>query len=506
MMVAKASFREAGNGMQHEFERILIGPREMGLVDEDAAASGIDSFRLMQNAGEAVAAVALAHYPDALRFSVLCGPGNNGGDGYVAAAALARSCAAVSVYGLGIDSLKGDAAFARATFEGNVEPLAAYTGRPADVIIDAIFGAGLSRDVPQDVARIIAEATKLSLPVVAADIPSGLDGETGEIRGAAFAASHTVTFMARKPGHLLLPGRELCGTLHVFDIGIPRRLVAARAGKLWENGPGLFSAALAGPTADSHKYARGHVAVFSGGPTSSGAARLSATAALKAGAGAVTLVSPPEALAVNAAHLNAVMLREADTRAIRAMLGDHRVSAFVVGPGYGVSANLRELALSLLTKPTVMDADALTAFASEPKSLFEAIHAEGATVVMTPHEGEFGRLFPDLASASGSKVERARKAAARSGAVIVYKGSDTVIAAPDGRAAINTNAPADLATAGSGDVLAGITAAMLAHMAPAFEAACAAVWIHGRAGQVAGRGLTAETLVDAIPQAFPEMI
>ncbi len=489
--------------MLHEFERILIGPREMGLVDADAAASGIDSFRLMQNAGEAVAALALARYPDSLRFVVLCGPGNNGGDGYVAAAALARSGANMSVYGLGIDGLTGDAALARAIFEEEVEPLQAYLCRTGDVIIDAIFGAGLSRDVPQDVARIIADVGHLGLPVVAADIPSGLDGETGEIRGAAFSATDTVTFMARKPGHLLLPGRELCGTLHVFDIGIPKRLVMARAGKLWENGPELFSAALSGPTAESHKYARGHVAVFSGGPTSSGAARLSATAALKAGAGAVTLVSPPEALAVNAAHLNAVMLREADSRAIRTMLSDHRVSAFVVGPGYGVSAALRELALSLLTKPTVLDADALIAFAGEPKSLFEAIRAEGATVVMTPHEGEFGRLFPDIASASGSKVERARKAAARSGAVIVYKGSDTVIAAPDGRAAINTNAPADLATAGSGDVLAGITAAMLAHAAPAFEAACAAVWIHGRSGQIAGRGLTAETLIDVIPQAFP---
>ena len=491
--------------MLHEFERILIGPRDMGLVDADAAGSGIESFRLMQNAGEAVAALALAHYPASTRFVVLCGPGNNGGDGYIAASALARSGADLSAYGLDPEGLKGDAACARAAFEGNVEPLSAYICRPGDVIVDAIFGAGLSRDVPQDVARIIAEAAKLGLPVIAADIPSGLDGEAGEVRGAAFAATHTVTFMARKPGHLLLPGRELCGTLHVFDIGIPKRLVTARAGRLWENSPDLFSAALAGPTAESHKYARGHVAVFSGGPTSSGAARLSASAALKAGAGAVTLVSPPDALAVNAAHLNAVMLREADTRAIRAMLSDHRVSAFVVGPGYGVSANLRELALSLLTKPTVMDADALTAFASEPKSLFEAIRAEGATVVMTPHEGEFGRLFPDLASASGSKVERARKAAARSGAVIVYKGSDTVIAAPDGRAVINTNAPADLATAGSGDVLAGVTAAMLAHAAPAFEAACAAVWIHGRAGQVAGKGLTAETLVDVIPQAFPDM-
>lgn len=492
-----------GIWMQQEFERILIGPRDMRLVDEDAAASGIESFQLMRNAGEAVAALALARYPEAGRFVVLCGPGNNGGDGYVAASALARSGCPVAVFALGAESLRGDASLARAMYQGEVDSLAAYACRAGDVVIDAIFGAGLARDVPGEVARIVAEVNAASLPVLAADIPSGVDGETGEVRGSAFAASHTVTFMARKPGHLLLPGRELCGTLHVVDIGIPRRVVAARSAMLWQNAPGLFAAALAGPTAESHKYARGHVAVFSGGPTTSGAARLSATAALKAGAGAVTLVSPPEALSVNAAHLNAVMLREADSRAIRAMLGDHRVSAFVVGPGFGVGPALRELALSLLTKPAVLDADALTAFAGDPKSLFEAIRAEGATVVMTPHEGEFGRLFPDLSTTSGSKVERARKAAVRSGSVIVYKGSDTVIAAPDGRAAINSNAPPDLATAGSGDVLAGIVAAMLAHAAPAFEAACAAVWIHGQSGQIAGRGLTAETLLDVIPQAIP---
>lgn len=489
--------------MKHDFERILIGPHDMSRVDADAAASGIDSFQLMTNAGEALAALALAQYPDAQRFAVLCGPGNNGGDGYVAAAALARSGANVVVFAVTAGVLAGDAAKARARFAGEAAPLGDYVATPGDVIIDAIFGGGLSRDVSPEIAAIIATVRAQGLPVIAADIPSGLDGETGEVRGGAFAARHTVTFMARRPGHLLLPGRELCGTLHVVDIGIPKRFVAAHAGRLWENDPGLFAAALAGPTAESHKYARGHVAVFSGGPTSSGAARLSASAALKSGAGAVTLVSPPEALLVNAAHLDAVMLREADNRTIRSMLSDHRVSAFVIGPGYGVSAALCELALSLLIKPTVLDADALTAFAAEPNALFEAIHAGGATVVMTPHEGEFGRLFPDLASASGSKVERARKAAARSGAVIVYKGADTVIAAPDGRAAINTNGPPDLATAGSGDVLSGVTAAMLAHAAPAFEAACAAVWIHGRAGQIAGRGLTAETLVDVIPEAIP---
>ena len=488
--------------MPVEYERFLIGPVAMNQIDADAAASGIDSYRMMQNAGAALAALALRLYPEALRFAVLCGPGNNGGDGYVAASALQAAGAFVEVFGLSPDSARGDAARALAGWGRDQAGLADYRCRPGDVVIDAIFGAGLSRDVPPEVSRIVAEVAQGAVPVIAADIPSGLDGETGEVRGSAFAARHCLTFMARKPGHLLLPGRELCGTVHVFDIGIPRRIVSARAGNLWENSPAMFAPGLAAPTAGSHKYARGHVAVFSGGAASSGAARLSAMAALKSGAGAVTLAAPADAMAVNATHLTAVMLREADSRTIRTMLGDHRVSAFVVGPGFGVGAALRELALTLLVKPTVLDADALTSFAAEPKTLFEAIRAGGATVVMTPHEGEFGRLFPDIASMGGSKVDRARKAAARSGSVVVYKGADTVVAAPDGRAVINTNAPPDLATAGSGDVLAGIAAAMLAHGMEPFEAACAAVWIHGKAGEIAGRGLTAETLVDVIPQVF----
>lgn len=489
--------------MQQTSEAFLIGPREMGQVDSDAAASGIDSFRLMVSAGEAVAAVALRFYPGALRFAVLCGPGNNGGDGYVAASALARAGAAISVFAIGTEDLKGDAAKAAEHWGGPIAPLDDYGPAAGDVVIDALFGAGLNRDVPSLVREVVGAVTRLSLPVVAADIPSGIDGETGEVRGAAFHAQHTVTFMAKKPAHLLLPGREHCGTLHVADIGIPMRLVRARAGRLWENTPALWNAHLPSASPESHKYSRGHLVVFSGGPTSSGAARLSASAGLKAGAGAATVVSPADALAINAAHLTAVMLREADGRNLQALLTDTRVTAFVAGPGYGISAHLRELALSLLAKPVVLDADAITAFSKEPAVLFEAIRAAGATVVLTPHEGEFGRLFPDIAAEEGSKVARARKAAARSGAVIVYKGSDTVIAAPDGRAAINANAPVDLATAGSGDVLSGICGALLAQGMPAFEAACAAVWIHGRAGAMAGRGMTAETLVEAIPTALP---
>lgn len=489
--------------MDQMSEALLVGPRAMGLVDADAAASGIDSFGLMISAGEAVAAVALSTHPEALRFAVLCGPGNNGGDGYVAALALARAGADVTVFALGAETSKGDAATARHHWGRNVERLDTFVPREGDVVIDALFGAGLSRDVPQEVKACIEAVNASRVPVIAADIPSGIDGESGEVRGAAFQAEHTVTFMARKPAHLLLPGREHCGAVHIVDIGIPMRMVRARAGKLRENTPALWGRLLPSATPESHKYSRGHLVVFSGGAISSGAARLSAGAGLKAGAGAATLVSPAEALAVNAAQLTAVMLREADGRNLQVLLGDPRVTAFVVGPGYGVGPHLRDLAISLLAKPVVLDADAITAFSKEPGLLFDAIKAASATVVMTPHEGEFGRLFPDIAAEEGSKVARARKAAARSGAVVVYKGSDTVIATPDGRAAINANAPAELATAGSGDVLSGICGAMLAQSMPAFEAACAAVWIHGRAGTLAGRGLTAETLVDAIPAALP---
>lgn len=480
----------------------LVGPAEMQRVDADAAGSGIVSFSLMRNAGEAIAAVALRFYPGARRFVVLCGPGNNGGDGYVVARALTDAHADVWVFGQAAGKLRGDARSAFELWGGVAQALEDYRPAAGDVVIDAIFGAGLSKDLPDVVQQIISAVSELGLPVIAADIASGIDGESGQIRGKAFRAAHTVTFMCRKPGHLLLPGRDHAGTIHVADIGIPARLISARAGRLWENSPALWAHAIPEAGSASHKYSRGHLAVFSGGMTSSGAARLSAESALRAGAGAVTLVSPGEALAVNATHLTAVMLREASSSVLTDLLRDPRVTAFVAGPGYGAGAPLHELVLRLMAKTLVIDADAISSIALEPDPVFEAIRASHAQVIMTPHEGEFRRLFPDLVEESGSKVARAREAAERSGAVIVYKGADTVVAAPDGRAVINANAPPWLATAGSGDVLSGISGALLAQGVDTFEAACAAVWIHGKAGQMAGRGLTAETLVEKIAGAL----
>ncbi|SIQ04036.1 yjeF C-terminal region, hydroxyethylthiazole kinase-related/yjeF N-terminal region [Rhizobium sp. RU20A] len=489
--------------MQQTFSRsgLLLTPDEMAGVDRAAAASGIDSFLLMRMAGEAVAAAALKAEPGALRFIVLTGPGNNGGDGYVAAEALKASGADVVLFAMQPPAaLTGDAARAAAGWTGAIASLDACDLKPGDVVVDALFGAGLSRPVPDTVVALAERAQALSLPVISIDLPSGIDGRTGTVRGGAFRARHTITFMSLKPGHVLMPGRDHCGRVEVVDIGIPERFLTAAAGRLAINAPAIFDAARKRNGADSHKFSRGHLVVFSGGPSTTGAARLSATAGLKAGAGLVTLASPGNALAVNTTHLTAVMTRRLDDLAgLTDWLEDRRLAAFVLGPGFGVSETTRLYALALVGRPVVFDADAITAFAGEPGSLFEAIRQNGWPVVLTPHAGEFARLFPDLSAKDAlSKIDKARAAAARSGAVVLFKGADTVVAAPDGRAVVNVSAPPFLATAGSGDVLAGIIGAHLAEGMPPFEAAAAGAWRHGAAGYLAGEGMTAEDLVAAI--------
>lgn len=490
-------------GMAKGRDNWLLTPSAMGEVDAAAAASGIDSYGLMEKAGQAVAAAVLRLFPGAERFVVLCGPGNNGGDGYVAARALREAGASVALFHLGDPAkLKGDAATARSRCPIDGEPLDAYRPVPGDVIVDAIFGAGLARAVPPAVTDIVQRVDEAGLPVIAVDLPSGIDGRTGAVMGAAFRASHTVTFMTRKPGHLLLPGRMHCGTVETFDIGIPFRLVEATGDRLFVNGPQEWDAAMPETDAAAHKFRRGHLTVFSGPATTTGATRLAAAAGLRAGAGLVTVASPADALAANAAHLTAVMLKAVDTESDLAdYLRDERRSVFVLGPGFGVGAKARAFvtALAAAGRHLVLDADGITAFAEDPQLLFSAFAGGATRLVLTPHEGEFARLFPDLAADPAlSKVDRARQAAARANAAVIYKGADSVIAAPDGRAVINENAPASLATAGSGDVLAGIIGALLAQGVPAFEAAAAGVWLHGDAAQRAGAGLTAETLINHI--------
>ncbi|WP_075289256.1 bifunctional ADP-dependent NAD(P)H-hydrate dehydratase/NAD(P)H-hydrate epimerase [Pararhizobium arenae] len=475
----------------------LFTPDQMNAIDKAAAASGIDSYGLMRRAGEAVAACALRRFPGARRYVVLCGPGNNGGDGYVAARALLDSGAEIAVYAFGkTEKLQRDAALAFSDFHGNAAPLFTYQPQMGDVVVDCIFGAGLARPVSADVAGIMRRVSATATPVLAVDLPSGVDGRSGEVLGESFKAAVTVTFMARKPGHLLLPGRALCGEVEVFDIGIPRRILIAETGRLYENGPRLWTDIAQALEPGSHKYTRGHLAVFSGGALATGAARLAATAGLRAGAGLVTLAGVRDALTASAAHLTAVMMREIDTSQDFAdWLADARIHAFVLGPAFGDMEKARRYVCLLSERPLVLDADGITAFRDRPDTLFEAFANGEPRLVLTPHEGEFRRLFPDLSDDETlSKIDRASAAAKRSNAVIIYKGADTVIASPDGRAAINTNAPPWLATAGSGDVLAGIVGAHLAHGMPAYEAAAAGVWRHGQTALSLGEGLTAEDL------------
>lgn len=480
--------------------QILILPEDVANIDAACVRSGISGYGLMTAAGQAVAAVALKRFPDALRFVVLAGPGNNGGDAYVAAKALSDAGASIFLY----QSRPGrpttdDAARAFSACNTPVQPIDIYQPQQGDVIIDGVFGAGLGRDVPAALADCIRKVGEARLPVIAVDLPSGVDGRSGQVLGAAFRAVVTVTFMALKPGMLLLPGREYCGEVEIADIGVPRRLIEAHRSGIVINGPEVWAGRDAGIHAESHKYSRGALIVFSGGASHTGAARLSADAGLRAGAGLVTIASPGSALATNGAHVTAVTLKRIDdTAALVDWLDDHRLGTFVLGPGFGIGEKARDFALALRDRKLVLDADGITSFRGEPKTLFEAFAGE-TRLVLTPHEGEFGRLFPDIAEAQNlSKIEKALAAARRSNAAIIYKGSDTVIASPDGRAAINTDAPPSLATAGSGDVLAGICGALLAQGYPPYEAAAAAVWHHGAAGRRAGRTVTAETLVSAI--------
>jgi len=481
----------------------------MRRVDAAAIDGGIPGRRLMEAAGTAVAERAAMRLPEDGRVLVLCGPGNNGGDGFVAARLLAERGYAVDLRLLGErGALTGDAALASEAWTGRVQAAVGDALPPCDLVIDALFGAGLSRDL-DGAARTLVEAVNASgRSVLAVDVPSGLDGDTGAVRGVAIRAVETVTFVAFKPGHLLQPGRGLCGHRHLADIGAGQ--AALEAGRtaatppLYRNGPELWAPTFPRLTGESHKYTRGHALILSGPATKTGAARLAARGALRVGAGLVTLASPQAALAENAAQLTAIMLRPCETADdLDDMLTDERLNVVLAGPGLGIGEPTRErIAVAAAAgRGLVLDADALTSFAGQAPLLAAHLADGHAQAILTPHEGEFTRLFSGTeATAEGSdKVARTRAAAALTGAVVVLKGSDTVIASPDGRAAINDHGSPYLGTAGSGDVLGGLIAGLLAQGMPPFEAAAAGVWLHGDAGLRHGPGLIAEDLPDLMP-------
>lgn len=486
--------------MGSDLGSFLLTPDEMGEADHEAAHSGLDSYGLMERAGQAAAAAALRRFPAAKRFVVLVGPGNNGGDGYVAARSLDAVGAEVALHALGDPGrLGGDAMRAQALCRLPERAFLDWQPDEGDVVVDAVFGAGLSRDVPDELRAVIEKTKRYGLPVLAVDLPSGVCGRTGLIRGTAFQASYTVTFMTKKPGHVLLPGRMLCGEVDVFDIGIPERIMKRCAGRLRMNHPSLWT--LPDADAATHKFRRGHLGVFSGPAPATGAARLAAMAGLRTGAGLVTLAARREAMDVLATHLTAIMMQEIDgPDDIIRWAEERKLTAFVIGPGFGSGQTVREYVRLLSGRPLVLDADGITAFRERPEALF-SLYGDGLepSLVITPHEGEFARLFPDIAADEClGKVEKAVAAAARSRAVVVYKGADSVIAAPNGCAFVNVNAPPWLATAGSGDVLAGVIGGLMAQGMHAFEAAAASVWLHAEAATHIGRGLTAEDLPKAV--------
>jgi hydroxyethylthiazole kinase-like uncharacterized protein yjeF len=496
-------FADTGTGME------VLTTAEMERADRLAIAAGTPGFALMLSAGQAVAEAA-SDLVEEGPIVVVAGPGNNGGDGFVAAAELAAQSREVSVILMcERDALKGDAASAARGWKYPVLPFTPQAiGKPA-LIIDALFGAGLSRPVEGEAREMIEAINANGAAVLAIDLPSGINGTTSAIMGTAVRATETITFFRKKPAHLLLPGRIHCGRrVRVADIGVLPAVLDEIRPRAFENTPQFWRRSFPVPRIDGHKYARGHALVVSGDMAATGAARLAARGALRAGAGLVTLASPRDALAINATALTAVMVRPIDTPIeFGEALGDKRFNTVVIGPGAGVGERTRALVHTALSarRHVVLDADALTSFAAAPHLLFDAIKTErDVQVVLTPHEGEFPRLFSDLGNKTPgrSKLERVRDAAERSGAVVLLKGPDTTVAAPDGRATIAANAPPWLATAGAGDVLAGIIAGVLAQGVPAFEAASEAVWMHGEAAREAGPGLIAEDLPETLPAVF----
>ncbi len=493
----------------------LLTPREMADADRFAIGVGVPGLVLMERAGLAVARAATRLARTQGRIAVLCGPGGNGGDGLVAARHLRAWGYRTTVYLLGErGALRADAAEMAARWGGDIAPGETFSLEGADLVVDALYGAGLTRDVEGLAARCI-EAINAFVAAggkaLAVDVPSGLDGETGAVRGVAVAATVTVTFFRLKPGHLLTSGGGRTGRLELADIGIPAAALDAIAPQAFANQPRIWRDELPRLSAQSHKYTRGAALILSGAAHRTGAARLAARAALRVGAGLVTLASPQDAVDVNAAHETAVMLAPFESQAgFAALLADPRRNAILIGPGAGVGAETRAYVEAALTagddhpRAVVLDADALTSFAGDADGLAALIAAKGRETVITPHEGEFARLFrgrADVLDASG-KLARARAAARLLQAVVLLKGADTVVAAPDGPATIGCDLPPTLATAGSGDTLAGFVCGLLAQGAPAFAAASAAVWLHGACARTLGPGLTAEDLADALPRVF----
>lgn len=480
----------------------LLTRAEATELDRLTIAFGAEGRTLMQRAGAAVMTVIEQHY-EPTRCLVLCGTGKNGGDGFVVAESLRQAGWDVACIACGQLPESGDAHAVRASYQGSVLAWSQDLLAEAGLVVDAIFGVGLARPLEPATAAIVAAVNKSGVPVVAIDMPSGIQADSGAVLGAALRATHTVTFTRKKPGLLLLPGRDYAGQVIVADINMDTDALYNLPLRFAENAPALWRDMLPQFLPTQHKYDHGHALILGGG-VMTGAARLAARACQRTGAGLVSIAAPPYATLVYASNLDSVLVQPITTLDDwQKQIDDRRKTAFLLGPGAGVSELLQQQVLAALAtdKPTVLDADALTCFAEAPEQLFRAVRPH---TVLTPHSGEFLRLFGPQQEFSDRLAVVSRMAQMLQ-CVILLKGSDTVIAAPDGRAIINANAPAWLATAGSGDVLAGVIAGFMTQGVAAFHAACIGAWLHGAAAQNFQPGMIAEDLIASLPATLEKL-
>lgn len=485
----------------------ILTNEQMARADRLTVESGVDGYDLMTAAGQHVANFMHAHYPDH-DILILCGPGNNGGDGFVAARFLKQAGHNILLHSLvPARKFKGDAKKAVKDWDGAIDDFKTLPDINLEktVVLDAVFGTGLSKPLQEPVTSFFQAVRQSELPVVAVDIPSGVNGNDGSADPHTPGADYTVTFFRKKLGHVLMPGMDYCGAVHVYDIGIEHGTLTETGFACYENDPGLWRGHVPHPDRKNHKYSRGHI-VMCGGPRMTGAVRMAAQAAMRAGAGLCTVAADERAADVyrtDAPHVMYEPLASMDDFA--AHYKDKRRNALLLGPGAGHDdqKGLQKAVLESLEsgKPLVLDADALNVFADTPERLYDALHEN---VVLTPHEGEFAKVFPSCAE--GSKLDRAQQAAALCPSVILVKGPDTVIVRQDKAPVVNTHASPWLATAGAGDVLAGLIGGFMAQGVEAFDAACMASWVHGEAALEFGPGLTAPDIIDGIPQTLKRLV
>jgi len=497
-------------GHQTTDEHILLTPDEARAADVWTIEHGKPGLELMEAAGRAVADTIVEYVGTPLEVGgeivILCGPGNNGGDGYVVARLLDEWGYPVKVLSsVEADALKGDARKMARKWKGHTELVGAGKVNGASVVVDSLFGTGLNKAVEGDLEALLNEANEADAFRLAIDVPSGLNANTGNSLGVCFKADATVTFFKKKSGQMVAPGRFFCGGadhIHVADIGIPEAALENIDPKHFSNEPALWSHSFPFQGPAAHKYNRGHMLVLGGKEPTLGASRLASMAGLRVGAGLVTLAAPSESYAIQAGALDDVMVRRFDSAfGFIGIMSDPKISTVLLGPGAGVGEKTAELVLQALMKGRnlVLDADALTSLTGRLDVLSGA---KNCKAVLTPHEGEFARLFPDLDFRS-DRIGAVRSAAEQSDCTVVLKGVSTIVGDVDGRISIASNAPSWLAVGGTGDILSGMIGGLLAQGMPAFEAASAAVWLHGEAAMKAGRGLIASDMLPLISRVLP---